>query len=233
LSDLQILQNQLGFSFNNSSLLQQAFTHSSYVNEHPGSAMTDNERLEFLGDAVLNIVVTEEIYNRFEHFSEGKLTEIRSILNREETLSQMADNLNLGEYLQMSKGEKASGGNCKKSNLANTFEALIGAIYLDRGMDHARNFILTSLESHLVSIENGDYTTNYKGLLQEYTQAYYKKLPTYHTVHSVGPDHEKTFTVEVSLEEKILARGYGKSKRSAEMSAAERAYKKLSPKIDL
>jgi ribonuclease III len=228
LSDLQILQNKLGFSFNDSSLLQQAFTHSSYVNEHSGSAMTDNERLEFLGDAVLNIVVTEEIYNRFEHFSEGKLTEIRSILNREETLSQMADNLNLGEHLQMSKGEKASGGDLKKSNLANTFEALIGAIYLDRGIDYARSFILNSLEPHLVSIENGDYSTNYKGLLQEYTQGQYKKLPAYHTVNSEGPDHEKTFTVEVSLDDKTLARGYGKSKRSAEMSAAEKAYKKLS-----
>jgi ribonuclease-3 len=230
LSDLQILQNQLGFNFNDSSLLQQAFVHSSYVNEHPDSATADNERLEFLGDAVLNIVITEEIYHRFEEFSEGKLTEIRSILNREETLSQMADNLNLGEYLQMSKGEKASGGNCKKSNLANTFEALIGAIYLDRGMDHARRFILNELETHLVSIENGDYTTNYKGLLQEYTQAYYKKLPAYHTVNSEGPDHEKTFTVEVSLEDKTIARGSGKSKRSAEMSAAEKAYKKLSLK---
>ena len=230
MSDLQILQNQLGFSFNDSNLLQQAFIHSSYVNEHPDSAIADNERLEFLGDAVLNIVVTEEIYNRFEDFSEGKLTEIRSILNREETLSQMADNLNLGEYLQMSKGEKASGGNCKKSNLANTFEALIGAIYLDRGMDYARSFILNSLETHLIAIDNGDYATNYKGLLQEYTQAYYKKLPTYHTVNSEGPDHQKTFTVEVSLEDKTLARGYGKSKRLAEMSAAEKAYKKLSLK---
>jgi ribonuclease-3 len=230
LSDLQILQNQLGFSFNDSNLLQQAFIHSSYVNEHPDSAIADNERLEFLGDAVLNIVVTEEIYNRFEDFSEGKLTEIRSILNREETLSQMADNLNLGEYLQMSKGEKASGGNCKKSNLANTFEALIGAIYLDQGMDYARSFILNSLETHLIAIDNGDYATNYKGLLQEYTQAYYKKLPTYHTVNSEGPDHQKTFTVEVSLEDKTLARGYGKSKRLAEMSAAEKAYKKLSLK---
>ena len=230
MSDLQILQNQLGFSFNDSNLLQQAFIHSSYVNEHPDSAIADNERLEFLGDAVLNIVVTEEIYNRFEDFSEGKLTEIRSILNREETLSQMADNLNLGEYLQMSKGEKASGGNCKKSNLANTFEALIGAIYLDQGMDYARSFILNSLETHLIAIDNGDYATNYKGLLQEYTQAYYKKLPTYHTVNSEGPDHQKTFTVEVSLEDKTLARGYGKSKRLAEMSAAEKAYKKLSLK---
>jgi ribonuclease-3 len=227
LSDLQNLERQLGFSFNDSSLLQQAFIHSSYLNEHPDSVIADNERLEFLGDAVLNIVVTEEIYNRFEDFSEGKLTEIRSILNREETLSQMADNLNLGEYLQMSKGEKASGGNCKKSNMANTFEALIGAIYLDRGMDDVRSFILHSLDPHIVSIENGDYTTNYKGLLQEYTQANYKKLPAYHTVNSEGPDHQKTFIVEVSLDDKALARGSGKSKRSAEMSAAEKAYKKL------
>lgn len=229
MSDLQILQNKLGFSFSDISLLQQAFIHSSYVNEHPNSESADNERLEFLGDAVLNIVVTEEIYNRFTAFSEGKLTEIRSILNREDTLSQIAINLHLGEYLKMSKGEKASGGDVKKSNLANTFEALIGAIYLDQGINPARNFILDSLEPYLASIENSDYAANYKGLLQEYTQAQYKKLPEYHTLSSKGPDHEKTFTVEVLLNNKVLARGSGKSKRIAEMSAAEKAYKKLSP----
>jgi ribonuclease-3 len=228
LSDLQKLQDKLGFNFNDSSLLQQAFTHSSYVNEHPDSGLADNERLEFLGDAVLNIVVTEAIYQRFADLPEGKLTEIRSILNREHTLAQIAVGLNLGEYLMMSKGEKGSGGDRKKSNLANNFEALLGAIYLDQGMSRAKIFILESLEPHISSIENGDYVTNYKGLLQEYTQAQYKKLPEYHTINSEGPDHQKTFTVEVKLDDKILAKGTGRSKRIAEMAAAEKAYKKLS-----
>jgi ribonuclease-3 len=227
LSDLQKLQDKLGFYFKDISLLQQAFIHSSYVNEHPDSTMADNERLEFLGDAVLNIVVTETIYHRFTDYPEGKLTEIRSVLNREKTLAQLAGELNLGEYLRMSKGEKSSGGGSKNSNLANTFEALIGAIYLDGGILPVKEFILNSMEPYISSIENGDYTINYKGLLQEYTQAQYKKLPTYHIVNSEGPDHQKIFTVEVLLDNKILATGAGKSKRIAEMEAAKNAYKKL------
>lgn len=227
MSDLIKLQTGLGLSFNNIELLHQAFIHSSYVNEHPRSKLPDNERLEFLGDAILNFVITELIYQRFTGYSEGRLTEIRSILNREETLSQIATDLNLGEYLIMSKGEKASGGDRKKSNLANLFEALLGAIYLDQGLSQVESFIAKYMESYISLIQDGEYLINYKGLLQEYTQAQHKKFPVYQLISSEGPDHEKSFTVEAILDGKVLGKGTGKSKRLAEMAAAKKAYKKL------
>lgn len=223
------LQDILGFQFHDSTLLEQAFIHSSYINEHPQYELEDNERLEFMGDSVLNFIITEEIYSRFAGLSEGRLTEIRSSLNREETLAQIASTLDLGAHLKMSKGEKASQGHQKPGNLANTFEALIGAIYLDRGINQAKSFLINLMEPYLSSIENGYIDTNYKGLLQEYTQLNYKILPSYRLLKTEGPDHEKTFTVQVKLGNKVLAKGTGRSKRSAEMDAARKAYTEISP----
>lgn len=223
------LQQNIGITFSVTSLLQQAFQHSSFVNENPDLLITDNERLEFLGDAVLNFIVAEKMYHEFPNLTEGELTVYRISLIREDTLAQLASKLNLGEYLQLGKGEESSAGRQKRTNLADTFEALIGAIFLDQGLDITRNFVLDKLSSHLEKIKNGELGQNYKAKLQEFTQAEYKKLPTYRLVESSGPDHDKNFIVEVVLEDKVLGAGSGKSKKSAEMESARSACKKLIP----
>ena len=223
----QDLQQTIRIAFRDTSLLEQAFIHSSYVNENPDSPLSDNERLEFLGDALLSFIVTEKLYHEFPHLAEGELTEIRVSLIREETLAQLASELNLGDYLYLAKGEELTGGRHRQSNLADTFEALIGAIFLDQGLTATRDFVLRKLHSQLEQIKTEGIGQNYKALLQEFTQAKYKLLPTYRIVEVSGPDHDKNFTVEVTLEDRILGTGSGKSKRSAEMEAAHSAWEKL------
>ncbi len=221
------LQKSINITFNDVSLLQQAFVHCSYINENPSFALLDNERLEFLGDALLNFVITEKLYHEFPHFSAGKLTEVRISLIRQETLAQLASELNLGDYLFLGKGEESSGGRRRQTNLADVFEALIGAIFLDQGLAAARNFILVRLASQLERMVAEGIERNYKTLLQELTQAKYKQLPTYRVVEASGPDHDKDFVVEVALDDRVLSTGSGKSKRAAEMEAARLAWQKL------
>jgi len=221
------LQQTIGITFRDISLLEQAFIHSSYVNENPDSPVPDNERLEFLGDALLSFIVTEKLYHEFPHLAEGELTEIRVSLIREETLAQLASELKLGDYLFLAKGEEQTGGRHRQSNLADTFEALIGAIFLDQGLTATRDFVLRKLHSQLEQIKTEGIGQNYKALLQEFTQAKYKLLPTYRIAEVSGPDHDKDFTVEVTLGDRILGTGSGKSKRAAEMEAAHSAWEKL------
>lgn len=223
----QDLQHAIGVAFRDPFLLQQAFIHSSYINENPDFPLPDNERLEFLGDALLSFIVTEKLYHEFPHLTEGELTEIRISLIREETLAQLASALKLGDYLYLGKGEDSTGGRQRQTNLADTFEALIGAIFLDQGLTATKDFILRKLHSQLEQIKTEGIGQNYKALLQELTQAKYKQLPTYLIVEASGPDHDKDFTVEVALEDRILGAGSGKSKRTAEMEAARIAWQKL------
>lgn len=229
LADWQDLQQNIGVTFKNAALLQQAFQHSSFVNETPDSPTSDNERLEFLGDAVLNLIVSEKIYQESPHLTEGELTVARTSLIREDTLAQLARELNLGDYLQLGKGEEASGGRQRQSNLADSFEALIGAIFLDQGLGTAKSFLLHRMDSHLTQTKARGSEQNYKAQLQEFTQATCKQLPAYRIVESSGPDHEKHFVVEVTLEGKVLGTGSGKTKKAAEMAAARSACKKLMP----
>lgn len=224
----QNLQQVIGVTFQDQSLLQQAFTHSSYTNENPDLALNDNERLEFLGDALLGFIVAEKLYAEFPNIAEGELTEIRVSLVREETLAQLAIELKLGDYLYLGKGEESTGGRQRQTNLADTFEALIGAIFLDQGLTATKSFVLDNLKNHLKQIKTTGKSPNYKALLQEFTQSEYKQLPTYHLVESSGPDHDKNFTIEVTLEDKTLGTGSGKSKRAAEMEAARSAWEKMS-----
>jgi ribonuclease III len=225
------LQSIINIEFKNKDLLRQAFVHSSYLNENPELALTDNERLEFLGDAVLNLVVAETIFNRFPSLSEGRLTEIRVSLIREETLAQLAAGLELGEYLSLAKGEENSGGRNKQSNLADTFEALIGAIFLDFDLEAARSFIAPRIEHYLSDLSPVPTAKNYKGHLQEYFQTEYKQLPLYRLVDTSGPDHDRNFIVEVVLDGKVLGRGDGKNKKAAEMNAARTACDQLGIKV--
>jgi ribonuclease-3 len=209
------------------SLLQQAFIHSSYINENPNLRLLDNERLEFLGDALLSFIVAEKLYHEFPDFGEGDLTEIRISFVRQETLARLALELKLGDYLYLGKGEEATGGRERETNLADAFESLVGAIFLDQGLSAARRFVLSELSSDFEKVRAEGIGRNYKALLQEFTQAKFKQLPTYRVMETSGPDHDKGFTVEVLLGDKLLGAGSGKSKRAAEMEAARSAWEKV------
>jgi ribonuclease-3 len=220
-------QKNLGISFHQESLLEQAFVHSSYFNENPGFARPSNERLEFLGDAIINFIVAEKLYEEFPKLPEGKLTEIRASLVCRDTLAELASSLKLGDWLLLGQGEEANGGRTKASNLANAMEALIGALYLDQGLARAKRFILRQLKPELEKIKAGKTTPNYKALVQEFIQGQKRPTPVYRLVEASGPDHSKQFTAEILVEGEALGRGTGKSKKTAESQAARAAWEKL------
>jgi len=226
LADLTTLQQTLGVSFNDLSLLEQALVHSSYINENPGFTPASNERLEFLGDAILGLVVAEKLYQDFPNLTEGEMTKLRAALVRRDTLARMARAIGLGNYLYLGKGEKASGGQRKPSNLASVLEAVIAAIYVDQGSVPTRNFILRLLNKERVISQVAK--ADYKSQLQELIQAKQQQIPTYHIIEAVGPDHDKRFTVEVRAGDTVLGRGSGKSKKMAETEAARSALERLS-----
>lgn len=220
-------QKNLRTSFHREYLLEEAFTHLSYLNENPGFDRPSNERLEFLGDSVLNFIVTEKLYKEFPNLTEGDLTEIRSSLVCRDTLAGLASSLKLGDWLLLGRGEEANGGRTKKSNLANTMEALIGALYLDQGLTKVRKFVLSQLNPELEKIKAGKAAQNYKALVQEFIQGQKKPTPIYRLVQASGPDHSKKFTAEILVEGEALGRGTGKSKKTAESQAAKVAWEKL------
>jgi ribonuclease-3 len=220
-------EKNLRISFRQEYLLEQAFTHLSYLNENPGFANPSNERLEFLGDAILNFIVAEKLYAEFPELNEGKLTEIRASLVCRDTLYELAYSLKLGDWLLLGQGEEANGGRTKASNLANTMEALIGALYLDHGLARARRFVLRQLKPELKKIKAGKITPNYKALMQEFIQGQKRPTPIYRLVETTGPDHSKQFTAEILVEGEVLGRGTGKSKKTAESQAAKTAWEKL------
>ena len=220
-------QKNLGISFRQEYLLEQAFVHSSYSNENPDFAWPSNERLEFLGDAVLNFIVTEKLYEEFPKLPEGELTEIRASLVCRDTLADLASSLKLGDWLLLGRGEETSGGRTKASNLANAMEALIGALYLDQGLAKARRFILRQLKPELGKIKAGKTTPNYKALVQDLIQGQRRPTPIYRLVEATGPDHSKQFTAEILVEGKALGRGTGRNKKVAESQAARAAWEKL------
>jgi len=201
--------------------------HSSYLNENPDFAWPSNERLEFLGDAILSFVVTEKLYKEFPKLAEGELTEIRASLVCRDTLAGLASSLELGDWLLLGRGEEASEGRAKASNLANAMEALVGALYLDQGLAKARRFVLGQLKPELGKIKAGKTTPNYKALVQEFIQGQKRPTPVYRLVEAIGPDHSKQFTAEILVEGEALGRGIGKSKKTAESQAARAAWEKL------
>jgi len=228
LADLAALQQTLGISFNDTSLLEQALVHSSYINENPGFTLASNERLEFLGDAVLGQAVAEKLYQDFPHFTEGEMTKLRAALVRRDTLAHTARAIGLGDHLYLGKGEEASGGRHKPANLAAAMEAVIAAIFLDRGSSATQEFILRLLDTELENAVRKRIGADYKSELQELIQAKEQQIPTYHLVEATGPDHSKTFIVEVRLGEAVLGKGSGKSKKVAETEAARLALERLS-----
>jgi len=220
------LEEQIGIDFKDSKLLRQAFIHRSYLNEHRDSQFESNERLEFLGDAVLELVVTEYLYSNFPN-PEGELTNWRSALVKGEMLAKIATELKLGEYLFLSHGEEKSGGRTKDYLLANTFEALIGVIYLELGYETVKTFVARFLLVHLKPIlEKGDHIDS-KSKLQEIAQEKVGATPSYELQTEEGPDHDKIFTMAAFVGTRMVGKGKGGSKQLAEQKAAEDALKRL------
>jgi ribonuclease-3 len=227
LSDLATLQERLGVSFNDPSRLRQALTHSSYANENPAEAPDCNERLEFLGDAVLGLVISEKLYRDLPQADEGEMTRLRAALVRRETLARLATAIGLGDYLYLGRGEEASGGRRKKANLASALEALIAAVFLDQGPAATGDSILRLFQEELARVLRQGGTVNYKSQLQELLQAQGQPPPIYHLVETSGPDHKQRFSVEVHAGSTVLGQGTGNSKKLAEAAAARSALEHL------
>ena len=226
--DLAAWQEILGISFNAPSLLELALVHRSYINENHDLASASNERLEFLGDAVLGLVVAERLYQDFPHFTEGEMTKLRAALVCQDTLTRIARTTGLGDYLYLGKGEEASGGRHKPANLAGALEAVIGAIFLDQGSAITIDCILRLFDKELEEVARRGVEVDYKSRLQELIQASGQPVPVYRVVETKGPDHDKRFIVEVIANDMVLGKGSGKSKKAAEIEAARSALEKLS-----
>ncbi len=218
------LSRKLGYTFKDPELLFQAFRHSSYVNEQIDLNISDNERLEFLGDAVLDLAVSDILMKIFQDAEEGDLSKYRAMVVDEAGLCQVALSLRLGDYLLLGKGEEQTGGREKSSILADTMEALLGAIYLDAGFARVFEIIHRLFLPLLDMVDTKEMLYDYKSLLQEYTQQTYKALPKYRLVEENGPPHDKTFKVMLTLNGEILAEGEGKSKKEAEQKVAREAF---------
>ena len=217
------LQKTIGYNFKNLDLLNEAITHPSIAHERSGENGPHNQRMEFLGDAVLQVVLTDRIYRLYTEYPEGKLTQVRAHLANRHTLFRRAQAIDLGKHLLLGKGEETSGGRDRLSNLADAFEALLGAIYLDGGLRAARKFILAQFADEFANIKQTSPRQNPKGRLQELLQAHSPNGPIYRVVRESGPDHSKYFETVVEWEGREIGRGKGSSKKQAEMVAAEAA----------
>ena len=217
LTDWEQLENKIGYKFNNIDLMVQAMTHSSFANNHHMKPHSDNERLEFLGDAVLEVTSSEFLYNRFPDHTEGDLSKLRASLVCEPTLSYCSDEIDIERYIRLSSGEEKTGGRKRKSIKSDAMEALIGAIYLDGGMEPAKEFILKFI---LTDIENKTLYHDCKTVLQEIVQSKHGDRLEYELVNEDGPDHAKVFYVEARIGKQIIGYGSGSSKKAAEQEAA-------------
>ncbi len=223
MEELLELSERLGVEFGDYSLLSRALTHRSYLNENPGSIFEDNERLEFLGDAVIDFIVAGYLYHRFPEMDEGELTELRAALVRAETLARFARAIDLGRYLRLGYGEEESGGRDRTPLLCATFEAVIGAVYLDRGLERARLIVEGHIRPMLEQIRAGSLHKDAKSEFQVWAQARFNRTPHYRVVDSEGPDHAKTFTVRVMVGDENWGEGRGRSKQAAAQAAAAEA----------
>lgn len=226
-SFIQYLESILGESVTDSKRIENAFIHRSYINEFRRKDTESNERLEFLGDAVLDMVVTEELMKRFPEEAEGTLSKFRSMLVNEKTLAQVSEKIAIGGYLKLGKGEEQSKGREKPSILSDTLEAIVGAIYLSNGMKAASAFILFVLGDLLDTVNAQIHKQDYKTTLQEMAQSLLKTIPRYQIAYQEGPDHLRTFETEVLILEQVMGRGKGRSKKESEQVAAKAAINQL------
>ena len=220
------LEERLGYSFRNRALLETALTHSSYANENRASGIVCNERLEFLGDSVLGVTVADFLYRHFPDMPEGRMTRLRAELVCEQSLHRVALELHLGDYLRLGKGEEHNGGRKRASILSDAVEAVIAAMYLDAGMETAAGFIHRCLLDDVRAIETPTFT-DYKTSLQELVQRHSGQVLSYELVGEQGPDHAKTFRVQVCLNGDPIGRGTGRTKKEAEQAAAANALEAL------
>lgn len=227
---MESLETKLNYKFNNIELLKNALVHSSYANEVRGNTHS-NERLEFLGDSVLSIIVADHIYHKYPNMPEGELTRLRASLVCEKSLCALSRELSIGEYLLLGRGEDKNGGRERDSILADAFEAVLAAIYLDGGMDAAKTHIMNTVLRDLKHHGNDDTFKDYKTTLQEIIQRNPEESVTYILVDEFGPDHDKHFTVAVKLNSNVIGQGSGKSKKQAEQMAARQALKLMGESI--
>ena len=223
---LQFLHNN-NLLCDNLELLNKALTHSSYTNEHNLSSSENYERLEFFGDAVLKLISSKYLYEKFEDYDEGELSKIRAALISDNTLAKFALKINLGEYMIFGPAEKTLGGEKRKSSLACAFEALLGALYLDNKEEITKNFLLKFISEETPYIESHLIQLNAKSTLQEYTQEKYKTLPEYKIINETGPAHKKTFEIQIEINGEIISTATGDSKKEAQQNAAYLALEKL------
>ncbi len=229
MTKLSSLEAKIGITFKNKQLLENAFIHRSYINEHKDSDRATNEKLEFLGDSVLSLITSVYLFKNYPSFHEGQYTDIKASIVRTESLAKAAHDLTLGQFLYLSRGEEDSGGRSNNSILADCFEALLAVIFIDRGYITAQKFVERFLFKDILAhiIASKTYIPS-KNLLQEYWQEKYKNLPRYEIVSEEGPQHDKIYTVAVYDGTRKIGEGIGKSKKRAEEQAASMALKKLS-----
>ncbi len=226
-ANLRNLQEKIAYYFNDINMLDNALIHRSFVNENPALSCKDNERLEFLGDAVIGLCVSDILIKKFADYTEGQLSKLRAYVVNEYSLASVARKLNIGDHLLLGKGEESSGGRMKASILSNAFEAITAAIYLDSGFTEAYKFLEDIFESLIEEGTKSLIYKDYKTALQEICQNRFKETPKYMLIRETGPDHDKVFEVGLACAGTINATGAGKSKKEAEQRAAQKALKEL------
>jgi len=220
------LEEKISYEFKNKDNLIRALTHSSFANENKHNKFVSNERLEFLGDAVLNVIISEKIYTQYSNLSEGEMTKARSTIVCETSLVNCANAIGISQYLLLGKGEELTGGRQRHSILADAFEAIIGAIYIDGGIESARSFIESTMSSIIEDAVKGYSYQDYKTQLQEKVQSKGNEKITYELIEEKGPDHDKTFITQVKINDQVMGIGKGKTKKEAEQHAAFLALEK-------
>ena len=225
--ELAELQRALHVKFRRLNLLDQALSHSSFVNEMPEADLPHNEKLEFLGDAVLELIISHELFGAYPQYFEGELTKLRAAVVRKTTLAKVANSLGIGSYIRLGKGEEQGGGRRRNSLLADAMEAIIGAIYLDGGLDAARKFVTGHFSEEIERLDQDHHKMDYKSILQEITQARFQALPKYSVLRESGPPHDRIYEVSLSIAGEPYGVGKGPSKKEAQQEVARVALRKL------
>lgn len=219
---LEEIQDMIGYTFKDIDILNTSLTHSSFANEMKDGTCY-NERLEFLGDSVLNVIISDFLFKKYQHLSEGRLTKLRAVIVAEPSLAYCGRQINIGKYLLLGKGEENTGGRNRDSIIADAVEALIGGVYIDSNFESSKAFVLKLLSSVIDRVMSGEYHRDYKTELQELLQGRSSENITYEVISETGPDHDKVFKTQVMLGNRILGKGKGRSKKAAEQSAAKEA----------
>lgn len=225
--DYPLLQQRLGYQFRHLTMLRQALTHRSFANESGDPDMEDNEKFEFLGDSVMGFVISDLLYQCFPRFREGDLSRVKSHVVSEPFLAELARELDLGSFMLLGRGESYSGGHEKSSLLSNCYEALIAAIYLDGGIEPAREFIVAAFKDRVETLVHNRHILDHKSLLQEHAQDIFHCTPHYRMRRVTGPDHERTYEIDLMIKGEVFSTGSGKNRKEAEQSAAKAALAKL------